>query len=219
MRSRPSKISVSTVSKVQVGDRHQFTAAPPVMNNTGAAGACHQLAVHALDGAGNGVGTAAHQRVAGVGGEFHRVAGGHFQSRRAHLERAQHQAEAGQDQPAEKAALGIERVHRHRGADHHHQRRPRRPAASTRCARADQRHPAIGAEPGRVVVAVGHAGLMRRRHHPARLESHSSSCSSTRRRTASPATTQPSMLVGGGRPLPSPRPGVDGFQEHRALRQ
>jgi CheY-like chemotaxis protein len=52
-------------------------------------------------------------------------------------------AEAGQDQAAEEAAVGVERVHRDRGADHHHQRRPRRrrwPArANGRPASATQR--------------------------------------------------------------------------------
>jgi hypothetical protein len=44
------------------------------------------------------------------------------------FQRLQHQAEAGQDQPAQEAALGVQRVHRDRGAHHHHQRRPRRAA-------------------------------------------------------------------------------------------
>ena len=55
---------------------------------------------------------------------------------RAHLERAQHQPEAGQDQPAEEAAVLIERVDGDRGAHHHDQRRPGRPAS---CSRAGAR--------------------------------------------------------------------------------
>ena len=77
----------------------------------------------------------------------------------------------GRIRPPRKRPLGVERVDRHRGADHHDQRRPRRAAREHAVARADQRHPAVDAEPVRVVVAVGHAARPRARaHDPARLD-------------------------------------------------
>ena len=102
--SSPSKISVSTVSKRQVGDRRELDRGAAAHDQRRLlAGALEQLAVHALDRAGDRVGAAAHQRVAGVGRELDRLAGRRLQAGRAHLERAQHQAEAGQDQAAEEA--------------------------------------------------------------------------------------------------------------------
>ena len=169
--SRPSKISVSTVSNGRSVIDASLTAAPPLISSAGScAAAAQQLAVHALDRAGDGVGAAAHQRVAGVGREIDRFAGRRLQSRRAHLEGAQHQAEAGQDQAAEEAAVCVERVDGDRGADHDDQRRPRRAALEHAVARADQRDPAVDAEPGRMVVAVGDAAGRRGAHDPARLD-------------------------------------------------
>jgi hypothetical protein len=106
-----------------------------------------QLPVHALDRAGDRVGAAAHQRVAGVGREVDRLAGWRLQARRPHLERAQRQAVARQNQTAEETPLGVERVDRHRRADHHDERQPRRTARGC-VTGADQRDPAVDAGAG-----------------------------------------------------------------------
>ena len=169
--SRPSKINVSTVSSGRSVIGASLTAAPPPISSSGSHAAARlQAPVLAPHGAGNRVGAAAHQRVAGVGGELHHLAGGHLQAGRAHLERLEHQAEARQDQATQEAAVGVERIHRDRGADHHHQRRPRGAARQHAPARADQRHPAVGTQARRMVIAIDDARLLHARHHPARRQ-------------------------------------------------
>ena len=132
--SRPSKISDSTVSKCRSVIGASFTAAPPVISSSGShAGARGQLARGCARSHRQSHGAAAHQRIAGVGREIDDFAGRHLQAGRAHFERAQHEAEARQDQPAEESAVRVERIDGHGGADHHHQRRVApAPAASTR---------------------------------------------------------------------------------------
>ena len=91
----------------------------------------------------------------------------------ARLQRAQHDSVARQDEAAEELAFSVDRLDRDRGADHHdhHGARAFVEFALLRqhaMARADHRHPAVGAEPRRMVVAVDDARLRRARHHPAR---------------------------------------------------
>ena len=118
---------------MQVGERRELDGSATAHHQLGLdAGDFLELPVHAIDRTGDGVGAAAHQGVAGVGGEFDRLAGRRLQAGGAHLEGAQHEAETGQDQAAEKAAAGVERVHRDGGADHDHEHRLAGPRASTR---------------------------------------------------------------------------------------
>ncbi|KZS00580.1 Uncharacterized protein APZ42_003075, partial [Daphnia magna] len=133
-----------------------------------------QVAVHALDGAGDGVSAAAGQRVRGVGRELAHLAGGHAQAGRAAFQRAQHDAVARHDQAAEKAARGVERIDCDRRADHHHQRGLRRllgrGAGQHMGAGADQGDKAVRAETTGMVIAVRDAARLRAADHPARLD-------------------------------------------------
>ena len=140
--------------------------------------------MHALDGAGDGVGAAAGQRVGRVGGKAPHLAGGHAQAGGAAFQRAQHDAVARQDEAAQEAALGVHRVHRDRGADHHHQRGPRAGRAPAH-GRARRSAPPSGRRPG---GRGGRSRFPRRRR---------------RRRTppsAASGPTAPAVLPPGGAP-------------------
>ena len=84
---------------------------------------------------------------------------------------------------------------------------------------ADQRDPAVDAEPVRMVVAVAsrrtpRADVTTQRGSTSQI----SSCSSVRRRMPSPATMLPSMLDGAGSSLPCAFGElVDRLEEHRAV--
>mgnify|MGYP003335381037 CR=1 FL=1 len=78
---------------------------------------------HPLDRAGDGIGAATGQRIAGVGGKWTDVARGDPQARGAGLQGAQHDAVAGQDESPQKMPLGIQGLNRHRRAHHHHDQR------------------------------------------------------------------------------------------------
>jgi hypothetical protein len=171
-----------------------------------------------------GVGAAAHQRVAGVGGEVHHLAGGHLQAGGAHLQRALHEAEAGNDQAAEEVAFRVERVHGGRRAHHHHQGRPGRVPGlqfvQHTLACANQRHPAVGAQPAGVVVAVVHTTGADRGHDPARFDVpevelvfHAPAYGVAGHRAAQ-------HCARGGQAAPMGLSQVvDGFQEHRTVPQ
>ena len=125
-----------------------------------------QVVPHALHRTGDGEGATAGEGVAGVGREVAHLAGGHVQPGGAGLQRAQHDAVAGQDDAAQEAAGRIDRLDRHRGTDHDHDARPGRPLLQQALARADHRNPAVGTQAGRVVVAVAQTRLRRAGHHP-----------------------------------------------------
>jgi hypothetical protein len=184
------------------------------------AAAQRQLAVHALDGAGDGEGAAAGQRIAGVGGEVDHLAGRHAQAGRATLQRAQHDAVARQDAAPEEAVLGVQRIDGHCGADHHHQHRSVPATQACQRPRADQGHPAIGAQARRVVVTVAHAAGLAGRHDPARCQVPELKLflDATAHRVARHIATQQHGRRGQSGPVALGQR-IDVLQEHRALRQ
>ena len=123
---------------------------------------------HALHRAGDCIGTAAGQGVAGVGREVAHFTGRYMQAGRARFERLEHDAVTGQYQAAQKPALGVDGLHGDRRSDHRDHRGPRRALRQTAVPGTNHRNPAVRAEPGRKVVAIGQAGLGLARHHPAR---------------------------------------------------
>jgi len=103
----PRRSACSTVSNGRSVIGASLTAAPPVMISAGFSPvARQQLAVHAFPTrAGDRVGATAHQRIAGVGRETRRLRRwGAFRPAVPISSAPQHQAEAGQDQPAQEAA-------------------------------------------------------------------------------------------------------------------
>ena len=103
---------------------------------------------HSLYRAGNGICAATGQGIAGVGGELSHFSGGYAQSSGTGFERTQHDAVAGQNQPAQKMSLCINRLHRDGGTDHDHHHGARRMVSSLlfharEC--ANHRHPTVSA--------------------------------------------------------------------------
>ncbi|MNY27577.1 hypothetical protein D3C86_1614890 [compost metagenome] len=84
----------------------------------------------------------------------------------AGLQRPQHDAVAGQDQTAEKMAIAVQRIDGHGRADHDHHQRARPALAQHLMACAYHRHPSVGAQARRMVVAIGDPGFRHRRHDP-----------------------------------------------------
>ena len=72
----------------------------------------------------------------------------------------------GRIRPPRKLPVGVEGIDGDRGADHDDEDRPRRAARQDAMARADQRDPAVDAEPRRVVVAVASRRTRKRRSRP-----------------------------------------------------
>ena len=89
-----------------------------------------------------------------------------MQARRAGFQGAQHDAVAGQNQAAQKLARGINGLNGDSGAHHHHHHRACRPLRQAAVPGPDHGHPAVGAQPRGVVVAVGQAGFCRGGDHP-----------------------------------------------------
>ena len=215
-RAGPRRSAMSTVSKGSSTIGASLTAAPPLISSSGPAGALEQAALQSLDGAGDRRRPPLISASLVLVGKSHRLAGGRLEPAVPHLERAQRQAEAGQDEPADEPAS----VSEHRRSP---RCRPSPPAPAAALSREHavpgaERRPAVGAEPVRVVVAVG-----RPRHgptaRPSAARSHSFELLSTRRRIASPATTQPSMLPGAGSAFQSVSAGLSMVSRKPPLHQ
>ena len=116
---------------------------------------------HALHCAGNGKGSTAGQRVAGVGGEICDFSSRHMQASGSCLKRTQHDAVARQDNAAQKSTVGIDSFNRHGGTHHHHHAGFFNTSCQQPVVRANQGHPAIRAEPRGVIVAIGKACFLR----------------------------------------------------------
>jgi hypothetical protein len=89
-------------------------------------------------------------------------------------------------------------------------------------ARTDHGHPAVGPQARRMVVAIDHAGFLHRRHHPLRLQipaQHQLDLLVHPAFGVSPATTQPSMRVGAGKPAQAFGQALDMLQKLRAMGQ
>ena len=126
--SRPSKISVSTVSNFEVEDRRQLDRRAAGHQQHRLLAAVLASSLRCIRSTAPAIASAPPLISASLVlvGKSTTSPVGTCRPGGAHLERAQHHAEARQDQAAEEPAVGIERIDRHRGADHHDQHRPRR---------------------------------------------------------------------------------------------
>ncbi len=181
--------------------------------------------VLALDRTGDRVGPPPISASLVLVGNSVRLAGRHLQAGGAHLERAQHQAEARQDQPAEEtspasSASTVTAVPTITTTPHGGVRRSRPPQDG--CARADQRHPAVGAEARRVVVAVDDARPRPCvRHDPARRDvpAARSAPRRARRTPRRPPRSRASRRAAGRSAHAAFRQLVDRLEEHGAVAQ
>ena len=107
-----------------------------------------------------------------------------------------------------------------RGTDHHHQRRPRRALPEHVVARADERGPAVRAQPVRVVVAVRHATGLRSRHDPTRhdIPQLELLLDAPADRLAGDDAAEHAGRLGEPLPFVVGQP-VDRLEEHRAVRE